>query len=218
VADTSNLIDELVADCHPIKRLRPPTIRAFLWLLGVGAVAALGIGMFADVPTFLARAADPALAVELAATLATGVLAVLAALQLSLPDRSPAWALVPVPSLAIWLGSSSYGCYRSWLSTGPVGWELGQSADCFLFIVGFSVPVAASLVLVLRRSAPLAPARVAGVGALGVAALVAVVLQFFHPFDVTFLDLGLHLSAIALIVVGVSAVEQLSTRFRLSRA
>jgi len=37
--------------------------------------------------------------------------------------------------------------------------------------------------------------------ALGVAATAAFVLEFFHPFDVTAIDLALHLSAIALVVL-----------------
>ncbi len=39
-------------------------------------------------------------------------------------------------------------------------------------------------------------------GGLGVAAVSAITLQFFHPFAVTFLDLGMHFLAI-LIVVGI---------------
>jgi hypothetical protein len=48
----------------------------------------------------------------------------------------------------------------------------------------------------------------------GVAALAAGALQFFHPFDVTFIDLGVHLGTIALIVAGVSAAEHLAARSR----
>jgi hypothetical protein len=42
---------------------------------------------------------------------------------------------------------------------------------------------------------------VAALGTLGVAASAAFVLQFFHPFDVTLIDLTLHLSAIALVML-----------------
>jgi hypothetical protein len=34
-----------------------------------------------------------------------------------------------------------------------------------------------------------------------VASLAAFLLQFFHPFDVTFIDLGLHLAAVATVIV-----------------
>jgi hypothetical protein len=61
---------------------------------------------------------------------------------------------------------------------------------------------------------PLEPVRVAAMGALGVAALAAAALQFFHPFDVTFLDLGVHLGTIGLVVLGTSAIEHFSARSR----
>ena len=37
-------------------------------------------------------------------------------------------------------------------------------------------------------------------GALGVAALAAFVLQFFHPFDVTLIDLAMHALAVVLVI------------------
>ena len=125
---------------------------------------------------------------------------------------------MPLPSLAVWIGSSGYSCYRHWITVGPAGWQLGESADCLLFILAVSPPLALGLLVVLRRARPLEPVRVAAMGALGVAALAAGVLQFFHPFDVTFIDLGVHLGAITLIVAGVSAAEYVSARLRVSRA
>jgi hypothetical protein len=214
LADTSNLIGRLVADAKPVKRLRPPALRAALWLVAAGGIGGLAILLLANLPLFADRIDEPALAVEWIATLVTGVAAVLVAFQLSLPDRSTAWALLPLPSLAVWIASSGYSCYRHWIVVGPTGWELGQSADCVLFILAVSPPLAISLLIVLRRAFPLEPVRVAATGALGVAALVAAALQFFHPFDVTFIDLGVHLGTIALIVVGVSAVEYLLARSR----
>jgi hypothetical protein len=218
LADTSSVISRLVADAKPVKRLRAPAIRAGLWLLAAGGLGGLAILLFANLPIFVDRIDEPAFAVEWIATLVTGTAAVLAAFQLSLPDRSPAWALLPLPSLAVWIASSGYSCYRHWITFGPSGWELGQSADCFLFILAVSPPLAISLLIVLRRAFPLEPFRVAAMGALGVGSLVAAALQFFHPFDVTFIDLGVHLGTIALIVAGVSAVEYLMARSRLGRA
>jgi hypothetical protein len=217
VADTSTLIRRLVADAKPVKRLRSPALRACLWLLAVGAAGVAGILLFANVSEFIERIGDTALAIEWVATIVTGILAVVASFQLSLPDRSPAWVLLPLPSLALWIGTSGYSCYRNWIMTGPTGWELGESANCLMFILAVSVPLSVSILLVLRRAMPLEPVRVAAMGALGVAALAAGALQFFHPFDVTFLDLGLHLGAIALIVGGVSAVEHFSVRSRFGR-
>ena len=213
-SDTDRLIGRLAASAEPVRRLRPPLLRAALWLAAVAAAVSAAILIFADLHVFAVRAANPKLALELTGTLLTGILAVIAAFELSLPDRSRAWALLPLPSLALWIGASGYSCWRHWLVHGPDGWAIGESANCFRFILGVSVPLAASLVVVLRRAAPLAPVPVAAMGGLGVAGIAAFALQFFHPFDVTFMDLGVHAVAVAIVVASVAAFERTAERRR----
>jgi len=178
---TPDLIDRLTADGRPVRRLPPPLARAGLWLalfvLLVGFVTLL-TGAW---PLMLQRLAESRFALEMAATFVTGIAAVIAAFHLSLPDRSRLWAVLPLPALALWLGSSGYGCYRNWVTHGPQGWVLGRSSDCFVFILTMSVPVAAVLYLSLRRARPLELLSVTAVGGLGVAALAAATLQFYHP-------------------------------------
>ncbi len=202
---TERLIERLAAETEPVRRLAPPARRAALWLIAVAAVAGIVIAGFSDLEVFARRARDPQLVLDMIATLITGIAAVIAAFELSLPDRSPAWALLPLPPLAAWIATSGYGCYRHWITFGPDGWELGESTHCFRFILAASVPLGISLMLLLRRARPLAPVRVAAVGGLGVAAIAACLLQFFHPFDVTLLDLSVHVVAIA-IVIAVAAL------------
>ncbi|HYC14162.1 MAG TPA: NrsF family protein, partial [Stellaceae bacterium] len=103
---TERLIERLAADAVPVRRLSPPALRAALWLLPVAALAAVGVLVFSDLPTFVERARDPKLAIELAATLVTGIAGVLAAFELSLPDRSRLWVLLPLPALVLWIASS----------------------------------------------------------------------------------------------------------------
>ena len=197
---TDRLIARLAATAEPVRRLRPPLLRASLWLLAIATLGGVGVLLFADLGVFARRAANPKLAVELAGTLLTGIAAAIAAFHLSLPDRSRAWVLAPLPFLAIWIGASGYSCYRHWLRFGSQGWALGDSAHCFIFIVGFSIPLGASLWWLLRRACPLSPGPVAFTGGLAVASCSAFLLQFFHPFDVTVVDLLLHLSAVAVVV------------------
>jgi hypothetical protein len=208
MSDTDGLIERLVASAGPVRRLRPPALRAGLWLAAVASTAAAAIVLFADVQLFVRRAADAKLALELAGTALTGILAVVAAFELSLPDRSARWALLPLPTLGLWLASSGYSCWRHGIGIGAQGWEIGESWHCFRFILGVSLPLALSLLVVLRRARPLAPVRVAATGALGVAAIAAAVLQFFHPFDVTFMDLGVHVVAVAVVVAVAAAAER----------
>lgn len=197
---TEQLIERLAAEAEPVNRLRAPTLRAALWLLAVAAVGGSAIAGFSDLDVFARRAQDPKLVIEMIATLATGIAAVLAAFELSLPDRAPAWTVLPLPPLAIWIATSGYSCYRHWIAFGPDGWELGESTHCFRFILSVSVPLGVTLMLLLRQARPLAPVRVAAVGGLGVAAIAACLLQFFHPFDVTAIDLSVHAVAVAMVV------------------
>jgi hypothetical protein len=198
---TESLIAQLTVGLPPVKRLPPPGRRAALWLGIVALLGAIFIFRFSDISTFVHRAGDPKLALELAGTLLTGILAVIAAFQLSLPDRPLRWALLPAPSFVLWLGSSGYSCWRQWIVQGPNGLEAGEGLHCFLWIVVFGVPLAVSLFVLLRKAHPLAPGPVAVMAGLGVASLAAFLLQFFHPFDVTFIDLGLHLAAVATVIV-----------------
>ncbi len=203
---TDQLIARLSADAGPVQRLRHPLMRAAAWL-GCVAIGSGGvIAAFADTSAFIGRAHDVRQMVELTATLATGLLAIVAAFEMSLPDRSRAWALLPLPALAAWLATTGLGCLQGWIAGTPT--DLGESAECFLILLGTSIPLGLVLSWMLLRAKPLAPASVAAMGGLGVAGIAAFLLQFFHPFDVTVIDLAIHAVAIGLVI----AVSALSSR------
>jgi hypothetical protein len=208
---TDQLIERLAADAAPVRRLRPPWLRASLWLLAVAAAAAILLPFFADFHLFARKCADPKFVLELIGTVLTGIAAVVAAFYLSLPDRSGLWALLPVPPLALWLASSGYNCYREWITIGTNGWSLGESSHCFGTILGFSIPLGIALFLVLRRARPIAPMPAAALGGLGIAGISAFLLQFNHPVDASFLDLGMHAAAVAIVVIA-SALAARSSR------
>lgn len=202
---TDQLIARLSADAAPVRRLRAPVWRAAAWLAAAAIAAAAGIAVAADPALFETRLAQPTAQIEMLSALVTGVVAVLAAFHLSVPDRSPAWMLAPLPALVVWIGSSGYGCYELLTRNAAGAWAPGSAVDCLRFILATSVPLAVALLPVLRRARPLAPAPVAAMAGLGVAALAACLLEFFHPVDVTVLDLAAHVAAVAA-VVGVSAL------------
>jgi hypothetical protein len=198
---TDDLIVALARDAAPVRRLRPPLARALVWLAGIALPAAVAVAAFANWSVFDRRIENPDLAIELAGTLLTGCTAVIAAFYRSLPDRSRYWSLLPVPSLVVWLSGSGMGCWRHWVAQVGGDWRLGESADCFCFILGLGLPLSAILLWALRRARPLAPVPVAALGGLGAAALAAFLLQFFHPFDVTWMDLSVHATAIGIVVL-----------------
>ena len=201
MSGTEALIEQLAGAARPVRRLRPPLVRAALWLSAVAAIGAVSILLFSNLHVFARRAQDPKLVLELVGTLFTGIAGIIAAFHLSLPDRSRLWALLPLPPLALWVAASGYSCYRHWLTFGPDGWQIGESAHCFVFILGVSAPLGAALYFVLRKARPLDPVATAALGGAGVAGLAAFLLQFFHPFDVTFMDLGIHLAAVLVVTL-----------------
>lgn len=195
------LIHRLTADLRPVRRLASPPRRALAWLLVVAALA-LALAATTDVGRFaqrLAGATDMWLSVV--GSVATAVLAAVAAFELSLPDRRPSWMLLPLPALAVWVGASGMGCLRSWVLPATHVAVMGETMDCLRFIVGLSVPLSAVLLLMLRRARPLRPVPVAAMGGLAAAAAAASLLGFVHPFDAGAVDLGVHAAAVILVVL-----------------
>jgi hypothetical protein len=197
---TEQLIGSLARDLRPVRPLAPPALRALAWLAAVGLLVAGAVLRWADLAAFAARYSAPRMALESAAMLLTGITAVIAAFHLSLPDRSSLWRYAPLPPLAVWIATSGLGCLEHGLGLGPAGDRFGESAGCFRFIIGVSLPLAVLLYAVLRRARPLEPLPVAITAALGVAALAAFALQFFHHFDTTVVDLALHSAAIGVVI------------------
>ena len=199
--NNEQLLQSLAADLRPVRPLRPPSLRAALWLGGAALVSALVVSLTVGVHVFAIRVALPRVAWQCAGEALTAVSAVLAAFMRSVPGRSPRWALLPLPACALWLGASGLGCLANgWGLRGDHSGSIDASMHCFVFILGASVPLAAALFAALGRAHPIDPLPVATLGTLGVAASAALVLEFFHPFDVTVIDLALHLAAVAIVM------------------
>jgi hypothetical protein len=145
---------------------------------------------------------------ESSAMAATAVLAIVGAFFLSIPGRPAWWRLAPIPPFLLWLLLSGAGCYNELVRTGPSGWEIGHSIHCLIFILAVSLLVGAPLIWRLSQALPIEPVPVALLGGLGTAAAAAFMLQFFHPFAVTFIDLAVHIVAIALVVGAAGLVNR----------
>lgn len=203
-SQTEKLIANLAADASPVKPLSPPLQRAALWAAGFAVVMIAAIWVRGNLAESAARFSDLTVRFEFAGALLTGLSALVAAFFVSLPDRSKLWLVFPVLPLGFWLLGSGYGCYLHLVEYGSGGWVLGESGDCIGFILGISLPASIALFMALRRSKPLDPIAPLIVGGLGVAGLAAAALQFFHPFAITFLDLGAHILAVGIVIAALT--------------
>ena len=131
--------------------------------------------------------------------------AAIACFQLCLPDRSRVWALLPLPALILWMSTLGYQCLTDWVSLGPDGFQLGESADCFVIVALTSLPIYVALLIMLRHTAPLKPISAIICGSLAVAAITATAHSLIHIHEqdatlmIVFWNLGL---AVFFVIVG----------------
>lgn len=194
------LIQGLAADLTPVRRLPAPALRALGWLGAVVAIA-VALAVFADLHAMWARITmAPDMWLAVIGSIATAVLASIAAFELSLPDARRDWAWLPLPGVLLWIGASGFGCLRVWVLPDTHVAVMNESRDCLVFIIALSVPLSALMLVMLRRACPLQPGLTAAMGGLAVAAAAATLLNFFHPFDAAATDLAVHAFAVGLVV------------------
>ena len=195
------LVQALGADLTPVRRLAPPGLRVLSWSAIVGAIA-LALMMVSDVEAMIRRLlAAPDMWMAAMGSILTAVLAAVAALKLSLPDRGAAWALLPLPAALLWIGASGMGCLRSWSVPEAYPMPLGQTEQCLIFILGVSLPLSVVFIVMLRRGFSLRPNLTAIICGLACASAAATLLNFIHPYDAAATDLAVHAFAVAIVVL-----------------
>ena len=197
---TPDLIASLAANMKPVRRLRPPVMRAACWLLLAAVVLALLAVNQGIRPDLAQRLHDPTFAAGMVGSILTGVLAAVAAFMVSLPDRSRLWLLLPVPAVAIWLSNIGYQCLAQWVSIGPDGVSLGEATRCFATLVLTSLPLSLAMLVMLRYAAPLRPIPVTLMGSLAVASITATALSLLHAMDATVMILMWNLGTTVMFV------------------
>jgi hypothetical protein len=197
--DISRLIGDLGADLKPVRRLPPPWLRALVWLGIVLAVAIFLVATRTLLPALGIIGNDPFMLPGAYASLATATLAAIAAFELSLPDRSDAWILLPLPPLAVWIVLNGLGCLATLAIPGTQTSPF-QFMVCLGLIFAISLPLTAAMIVMLRRTRPLRPLRVGVLGGLAASGAAATLLVLIHPHDSAVLDLAAHAVAVALII------------------
>ncbi|MEJ0046279.1 MAG: NrsF family protein [Rhodospirillales bacterium] len=140
------------------------------------------------------------------------MLAAAAAFITSVPGRSPAWALLPLPPFALWLSAGTAGCLRMQPAPGTLPEPPMHAMACIYFIILVSVPLSILLMWQITRACPLRPALTASLAGLASAGAAAVILALVHPFDATYTDLLAHLAAVVLVVAAVRIAGERALR------
>jgi len=196
-----SLIDTLSAELVPVRRLPPPWLRALGWLLAVAAIAGGLLVRYGSADMLHRWSGTPDLAWAGAGALVTAACAAWAAFSLGVPGRSARWAWLPLPGVMLWSGASGWGCLREWIAPQTHVASMHEASDCMLFIVSFSVPLSALLIVLLRRACPLRPVLAAVLIGLASAAASASLLEICHAYDAAATDLMMHAIAVSLVVV-----------------
>lgn len=194
------LIDTLGAELTPVRRLLPPWLRTLGWLSVVAAIAAALLMHYGAAPMLLRWADANDLAWAAVGAVITTACAAWAAFALAVPGRSRAWAWLPLPGVLLWIGASGLGCLRTWIVPGTSIATIHQSVDCLVFIVGFSIPLSALMVWLLRRACPLRPILTAILVGLASAAASASLLEISHAYDAAATDLLTHALAVGIVI------------------
>lgn len=202
---TDDLVSAIVQDMSPVRRLRPPMLRAALWLVSASAMIALVVATSGPRVDLAERLSQSWEVPQLAAAGTTAVLAAIAACHLSLPDRSERWALLPLSGFAVWVASLGWGCVTDFVRFGPDGLALGTSWSCLGFIAAFSAPMGAAMLFMLRHAGRTRPLATGVAAITSVAMLASVGLSLTHYLHAAIMVLIWHVGSV-LAVVAVSAV------------
>lgn len=196
-----DLIGELTAGLRPVRRMPRPSLQAGIWL-GLAAAAIGGAvashGLRHDMAERMLLPQDVA---QWIASVVAGGTAALAAAMLARPDRSPRWALLPLPALALWFASLGWGCLADLDRLGPMGEQIGTSWGCLKFILAMGIPLAGVQFWLLRHAGPVRPGPVLVLGGLASAALCSAGLSLFHHLDASVMILLWHGGAMALLTL-----------------
>ncbi len=187
--ESTHLITLLSTELAPVKRLRPPLLRALTWLGTVGVFLAFVVWVNGMRPDFDLQMQKTRFVAELAAILLTGIAAALAAFKAAVPG-TPRWVLLtPVPPLLLWLALLGQGCLDD-MAQDKFTW--GISTHCLSQIGWTALVSGVPMLLMLRRAAPLERAPLAVLAGLASASLAAFAISLYHGYDTSIIVLISH--------------------------
>jgi hypothetical protein len=198
---TEDLIASLSTGLTPVRRLKPPLLRALGWILLATAVIAILVLLRGFRGDIASRLEDPAYLIQVAGAWLTGAAATLAAFEVSLPDRKRGWLLLPLPFAALWLSGFAFGCLGDWIAIPAGAPVMHDSVRCLETLILASLPLGLVLWMMLRRARPLRAGATAWVGALAVAGFADTAHLLIHVVQASSLVLVINLVPVTIILV-----------------
>jgi hypothetical protein len=197
--NTDELIGALADEAPAVRPLRRPWLRALAWA-ALGLPPALAVifvhGLAVPLRSIMT---DWRMLIEEVAILATALTAALAAFRSIVPGSDRRFLWLPLLPLAVWLVTLGAGCVADVIRLGPAGLALRVDSECFGPMVLIGIIPTVSMVMMLRRGAPLMPRATLALGALAVAALANFCLTLFHEGDVSIMVLVWHFGFIVVV-------------------
>jgi hypothetical protein len=196
---TDDLIRQLAAEIAPVRPLPSPWVQATQWFAIAVASVAVVVLLVSPREDLATKLTETGFLLEQGAALATAITAAVAAFCMVMPGHSRRLALLPLFPLTVWLGSLGLGCLRAWLEFGADALQLDPDWICLPAIALVGAVPALTMVIMLRRGAPLAPRITVALGALAAAALGNFGLRLFHPQDASLMVLVWQFGTVALL-------------------
>jgi hypothetical protein len=201
MADTDALIAQLSERLEAVQPLRKPWLRAALWSVFATLLIAVLVflrGFRADIGESMR---EIGFMIPLAGAWLTGATAALAAFEISLPDRSRLWLLLPLPAVALWVVGFAAGCLADWIAI-PAGAPIAEdSMRCMTTILLATAGLLVVLLPMLRKARTLRPNVTAWMGILAVAGFADTAHLLIHPVEASLLVLVINLVPAAVIVL-----------------
>jgi hypothetical protein len=203
MADIDALIERLSDRLEPVQPLRKPWLRASLWIVFATLLIALLVVMRGFRPDISEMMPEPGFMLPLAGAWLTGVTAALAAFQISLPDRSRLWLLLPLPAVALWVAGFTAGCLADWIAIPAGAPIVEESTRCLTTILLATAGLLVVLLPMLRKARTLRPNTTAWIGILAVAGFADTAHLLIHPVEASLLVLVINLvPALVLVLLG----------------
>jgi hypothetical protein len=169
---TEDLIDRIARDAAPVAPLPAPGVRTVAWVLWAALyLIAVGVIVRTTMPAGGATL-TPVYVLQQCAALFTAIAAARAAFVSVIPGApAGAWTLA-LAGASAWLAAGAWGMWTDLRVAGTIGMAAHSDWPCVISMMFGGLVLAAPLVWLLRRGAPLTPRTtgfLAGLAALSVA-------------------------------------------------